>query len=95
MRWITRAARLPGKAFHLGMALWREALCSPARNPTVKLARRKRQWFGLERRAFYRALQSLEEAKLVSAETRRGKVPLITIRDVPAWVPEESKTDPA
>jgi DNA-binding transcriptional ArsR family regulator len=92
MRWIRRAARLPGKAFHLGMAIWQEALCIPARNPVVKLPRRKRKWFGLERRAFYRALRALREAGLIDAEARKGKVPLITIRDVPAMRDEGADT---
>jgi hypothetical protein len=83
MRWVRRAARLPGKAWHLGCALWFEALCSPTRRPEVKLQRRKREWFGLERRAFYRALESLQEAGLIRAETRVGKTPVITILDVP------------
>jgi hypothetical protein len=91
MRWAARAANLPGKAFHLGVALWFEAICSPTRSPVVKLQRRKRDWFGMERKAFYRALESLQEAGLVHAESRKGKVPIITILDVPAYVSPGTK----
>jgi DNA-binding transcriptional ArsR family regulator len=89
MRWIRRAAQLPGKAFHLGMALWQEALCLPGRPATVKLPRRKREWFGLERRAFYRALVALKAAGLVEVESRDGKVPLVTVLEAPANTPDE------
>jgi hypothetical protein len=90
MRWLRRAADLPGKALHLALALWFEAICSPDRSPVVKLQRRKRGWFGLERRAFYRALQSLQKAGLIGVEPRRGKVPRVTILDVPPGKPPEA-----
>src|SRR5262249_40864258 len=83
MGWIQRAARLPGKAFHLGCALWFQAVCSPSKSAVVKLPRKTRKWFGLERHAFYRALDALERARLVQSERRTGKVPLITILGVP------------
>ena len=87
MRWVRRATRLPGKAWQLGCALWFEALCSKNRSPVVILQRRKREWFGLERRAFYRALEALQKAKLIRVEPRRGKAPEITILDVPMGAP--------
>jgi hypothetical protein len=91
MRWVTRAANLPGKAFHLGMALWFEAICSPKRSPVVKLQRKKREWFGMERKALYRALEALQEAGLIRVESRAGKVPMVTILDVPAYVSPGTK----
>jgi hypothetical protein len=67
------------------------ATCTPKKSPEVRLPRRVRRWFGLERRAFYRALAMLVEARLVKVETRPGKVPVITILAASPAVPEEAK----
>jgi hypothetical protein len=74
--WIARAAKLPGRALAVGLALWfivgvgrrSNAVC-----PTLL------QKFGVSRKAGYRALQSLEAAGLVMVERRRGRCSHVTI----------------
>jgi hypothetical protein len=81
MSWIERAAPLPGRAWHLGTALFFEACCS--RQATVRLPANTLRRFGLgSRNAVRRALEALRKAKLIRIAIRPGKRPLVTILPV-------------
>ena len=77
MSWLTRAARLPGKALHVGLLLWFRVGCE--KSVTVRLTRSHCNLFGLTRHVVYRALKRLEEAGLVEVSRHRGRCPIVTI----------------
>lgn len=75
--WLAAASHLPGRALHVGVALWHAAglngsLVVPLGNiPALK--------FGLNRNAKYRALGWLEDAGLIAVTRKLGRAPLVTI----------------
>lgn len=75
--WTTAAAQLPGKALHVGQALW--YVSGLKREKTVKISSRILKLFGVSRHAYARCLTLMEEAGLVRVEKRSGKTPLVTI----------------
>ncbi len=77
LRWLTRAARLPGRSLHLGIALWYLAGLHRAR--TVSLPNRVLAQFGVDRHAKYRALNWLERDALVIVERHPGRNPVVTL----------------
>jgi hypothetical protein len=78
--WLSKAAALPGKALHLGVALWYAAGRSKGKNPAVKLTSALATQFGVGARTTRsRALEALKRAGLVSVEDRVGRTPLVTI----------------
>jgi hypothetical protein len=82
--WLERAAALPGRAFHLGAALWFVASCEK-RQPTVRLSLKTRKRFGLSSdNTYYRALAALRGAGLISIAVEPGRRLVITILSAPA-----------
>jgi hypothetical protein len=80
MSWLRVAAALPGKAFHLAVALWFEAGRRRGKSPTAHLSAATYRSFGLaSRNTRDRALEALAGAGLVRVETRTGRPVLITI----------------
>jgi hypothetical protein len=80
LAWLSRAAGLPGKALHLGIALWFAAVRSRGKDPTVALTDALADRFGLRSRTTRtRALDALRGADLVRVENRTGRAPLVTI----------------
>jgi hypothetical protein len=78
--WLSRAASLPGRALHLGAALWFAAVRSKGKNPSVVLTDALADRFGLKARTTRsRALAVLERAGLVAVENRVGRSPVVTI----------------
>lgn len=75
--WLVAAARLPGKALHVGQALW--YVHGLRKIKTVKLSNQLLALFGVSRHAYSRCLTAMEEAKLVKVQRRSGKTPLVTI----------------
>ncbi len=80
--WLQRAARLPGKPLHVGIALYQRA--GMEKSDTVKLSNGVLEDWGIDRYAKRRALKDLEIAGLVSVKRRHGRSPVVTILDVPA-----------
>jgi hypothetical protein len=75
--WICRAARLPGAALPVSVALW---LLSGIRTTrTVSLGNAIVAELGVERHAKYRALARLEAAGLVFIERHPGRNPRVTL----------------
>jgi len=79
LSWLSGAARLPGKALHVGVVLWFLAGLKNAR--TVSLPNGVLRLFGVDRSAKYRALGWLEQAGLVSVERHPGRNPAVTLLD--------------
>jgi DNA-binding transcriptional ArsR family regulator len=76
-RWLEAAARLPGKALHVGFAIWYAAeLTSSISVPFSNVTGLR---FGVDRNAKYRALALLERAGLIRVERRLGRSPVVTI----------------
>ena len=78
--WLTEAAKQPGHAFHIGIALWH--LSFMKRKKTVILSGKLLKDLKVDRFAGYRALTALEKAGLVSVERHRGRCPVVTILDL-------------
>ena len=77
--WLTEAARLPGKALHVAMALWFWA--GIKRSGEVALPISQLSLLGVSRYAAYRGLIALEAAKLVAVRRHQGRKPLVTLLD--------------
>lgn len=90
LQWLHRAAVLPGRALHVGLAL--HYLVGVERSHTVKLRRTVVERFGVNRHAEYRALRVLEAAGLVSVQRKPGARPIVTLVPVPAPPPGEVST---
>jgi hypothetical protein len=76
-QWLKRAASLPGRALHVGLAVWLAA--AMRRTNRAKLTRRHLARFAVPYDAGRRGLIALESAGLVFAERRPGRCPLVTI----------------
>jgi hypothetical protein len=78
--WLGRAAGLPGRALHLGVALWFAAVRSRGKDAAVVLTDSLACRFGLAARGTRtRALEALERAGLVAVDRRAGRAPVVTI----------------
>jgi DNA-binding transcriptional ArsR family regulator len=77
--WLSAAARLPGKSFHVAVAL-REA-AERNQSGVVSLSNTAVQHLGLDRSAKYRALAWLEQAGLIAVKRKLGRPPIITLLD--------------
>ena len=75
--WLAQAAHLPGKAFVVSIALW--FFAGMARKPIIKLSQKLLRSWGVKRKAVYRALIALENAKLISVVRHDGRTPIVTI----------------
>jgi DNA-binding MarR family transcriptional regulator len=78
MNWLNQAARLPGKALHVGIALWHLAGLSRQAG-TVSLSATVLRDMGISRTTGYRALAALEKAGLVRVERQSGRLPRVTL----------------
>jgi hypothetical protein len=80
VEWLGRAGSLPGKALHVGLAVWFAA--GLAKRREVVLTARVLAAFGVKRRrTAYEALERLKAAGLVAVERHRGRAPRVTILD--------------
>lgn len=77
--WLEQAGRLPGRALHIGIALWFQA--GLRRNATVTMPTEFLRQMGVDRFAGARALRGLESAGLVSVERAPGRKPVVTISE--------------
>jgi hypothetical protein len=76
-QWLATAAKLPGKTFHVAVALW--FVAGFRSKPQVKLTSKLLAGLGVTRKAKYRALERLEKAGLVLLDQVEGKNPRVTI----------------
>jgi hypothetical protein len=77
MSWLQAAAVLPGRALHVGLAIWH--LVGLRSSETVLLSGFVLKGLHVDRYATRRALRSLEGAGLVSVERHRGRRPRVTV----------------
>ena len=76
--WLSKAARLPGHALHVGLALW--YLAGLRKTETVKPTWQTWERFGVSPDSALRGLRALEQSRLVSVVRNRGCAPTVTIR---------------
>jgi hypothetical protein len=75
--WLQCAAQLPGKALHVGIALW--YLVGLTSSSTVTMTRTCLKRFGIHHETGRRALLALEQAGLIHVERNGRKSPRVTI----------------
>jgi hypothetical protein len=92
LAWVQEAARLPGKALHVGILLW--FLAGVSKSCTVQLTRASMRRFGLPPETGRRGLIILEQAKLVAVERQGKKSPRVTLLKVPKPVNQQSTMNP-
>jgi hypothetical protein len=77
--WAHRAMRLPGRTFHVAVAIWHQAGLRSSGH--IRLSTKQLRECGIDRQVMYRALVALESAGLVKVERRPGLQPRVTIID--------------
>ena len=73
--WLSAAASLPGKALHLGVALW--WLHGMSKTPHIKITQKALHFFALSRDATRDGLVRLENKGLIRVQRRPGQRPLV------------------
>jgi hypothetical protein len=78
MKWISKAANLPGKSFQLALSLAHQSRMS--QKDIVKPSQTLLSQFGISRYSCYRAITALEKSKLIIVlERRRGCSPTLKL----------------
>ncbi len=75
--WLEIASRLPGRALHVGLAIW--YLVGLTKNKEVRLSKRTRERFSIPPDAYRRGLRQLELAGLITVERATGKNSRVTV----------------
>ena len=81
-RWIMEAARLPGRALHVGLAIWLYARIRRTGEVRLSVAPLYAE-LGVSRTAAGRALRHLEQARLIAVVRHVGRKPIVTLLDPP------------
>jgi hypothetical protein len=81
LRWLMKATKQPGKAFHVAICIWHLARLKG--KITIKLSQKMLRGFNVKRNAAYRGLRALEFAGLVNVERNRGRNSIVTIIGLP------------
>jgi len=87
--WLKQAAALPGKALHVGLAVWFEH--GRRKKNTFVLSAAVLQRFEVGRKAGYAGLAALEDIGLLHVVRRHGKNPSVTLLLKPK-TPAEQKS---
>jgi len=77
LSWITSASKISSSALSVGILLWYYHGLSGV--PIIKLTTKKLKEFGISKRTAYRALQRMEDARLVHVDRKYGRAPLVRI----------------
>jgi hypothetical protein len=77
--WIYRAARLPGRALHVGVLIWEVAGFSSTTSG-LAISSERAVRYGVNRFAKRRALGVLERDGLITITRVRGRSPLVSIK---------------
>ena len=78
LEWANTAGRLPGKALHVALAIWRQAALK--KSMTTSLPNAPLAGYGVKERAKRAALLALEGAGLIQVEWKPGCNPIVTIK---------------
>ena len=79
--WLIKAAKLPGRALHVGIVLW--FLAGMKRSHQISLSRLQLTNLGVKRHSGYRGVEALERAGLVSVDRKRGRQAIVTLLESP------------
>lgn len=77
--WVRAAARLPGKALTVGVALWAQA--ETERSPHFIVQPARLRTYGVAPDAAYDGLTRLAAARLIAVERGRGRPASVTLLD--------------
>ena len=91
MAWLNEAARLPGKALNLGIAIW--WLAGMAQTKTFKLTGKALAQLGVSRDAAADALKRLEGRGLIRVQRAPGQRPTVEILSVASKVTKLENTE--
>lgn len=89
--WLQIASSLPGRALHVGLALWFQSGLTKSRD--VRVSSRTRQKFSTPADAYRRGLRQLELAGLVRVVRGAGRCALVTLLDAPVIEERENAVD--
>jgi hypothetical protein len=78
LEWANKAGCLPGKALHVALAIWRQAVLK--KSMTTSLPNGPLAEYGVKERAKRAALLALEGAGLIRVEWKPGCNPIVTIK---------------
>jgi hypothetical protein len=84
--WLLRAGRLPGRALHVALVLWREAGCKNSRTVPFRLSLAVQ--FGVHADTARRGLHALESAGLISSRYIPGRYLEVTLLNVSTLNPQ-------
>lgn len=79
IRWMLRAASLPGRTASVAVALWADA--SASGQPEVTLTPSRLRQVGVGRESGYAAVERMVAAGLVSADRQRGRAVRLMLLD--------------
>ena len=91
MAWLNEAARLPGKALNLGIAIW--WLDGMAKTKTFKLTGKALDQLGVSRDAAADALKRLEGRGLIRVQRAPGQRPTVEILSAACKVTKLENTE--
>lgn len=80
LKWLSKAAQLPGKALHCSIAIY--LLAGIRKTRTFPLERTAINELGINRHSVYRGLTALEKHKLINVKRHPGRFPIVTILEV-------------
>lgn len=75
--WLNAAGQLPGKALHVGLAVWMASRVTKTNR--FKLGRKWYAGYDVGPRALRTALRRLQGAGLIRLEKRPGSLPIVTL----------------
>lgn len=79
--WLQRAMKMPGKALHVALLVWKEAGIRGDRTIRLNLSAEEKN--GISTDTARRGLEALEVGGLVSVTRRPGKALQVTLLDAP------------
>ena len=91
LAWLNEAAKLPGKAINLGLAIW--WLAGMAQTKTFKLTGKALDQLGVSRDAAADALKRLEGRGLIRVQRAPGQRPTVEILSVASKVTKLENTE--
>lgn len=77
--WLSQVAKLPGKTLHVCLAL--HHISELTKSNKIKMQGGILKDLGINRKAYSRAIEKLEEAGLISVDRKPGQTPVVTILD--------------
>ena len=89
--WLQRAAALPGRALHVGLAVWHAIALE--RSDKARLTSKLLLRFGVPPDAGRRGLAALEKAGLVAVVRHPGRCPIVSIVPISSPTADANTSD--